>query len=75
MANHDLALAAITRAKHNKADGKYNPWPKMKQSNSHVILTTSKEAVKMVVPVVHGRLMDSEPKPYRFTTLKERKKS
>ena len=49
LANHNKVLAAIIRAKHNKAEGKINPWPKMQQSKSHVIMSTDKEAVRMDV--------------------------
>jgi len=69
IANHNKVLAAIIRAKHNKAEGKINPWPKMNQSNSHAIMSSEKEAVKMNVQIVHGILRDKKLRPYTFTSV------
>jgi hypothetical protein len=54
LADHSSVLAAIYKAKHNKVDGKINPWPKMKESKSYVLLDNEVNAVSIPVRVVHG---------------------
>ena len=38
LANHDTVLSEIYQAKKNKAEGKINPWPRIKESKDYYIL-------------------------------------
>lgn len=73
LANHDAVLSEIYKAKRNKAEGKINPWPRIKETKDHILVYEHNKASKVPVKIFHNRMNTYKKEiAYVFTSLKER---
>jgi hypothetical protein len=70
LANHDAVLSEVYKAKRNKAEGKINPWPRIKESKDHILVFEKNKASKLPVKIFHNRMnKHSNEIVYIFTSL------